>query len=47
LDMMIPQANIPGVGIRAISMAMVLRTIEGWIARREPHSIRVRDGVAI
>jgi N-acetylglucosaminyldiphosphoundecaprenol N-acetyl-beta-D-mannosaminyltransferase len=41
LGMTIPRANILGVGVSAIDMAMALRAIEGWIARREPHYICV------
>jgi N-acetylglucosaminyldiphosphoundecaprenol N-acetyl-beta-D-mannosaminyltransferase len=39
--MKIPRANILGVGVSAIDMAMALRAIEGWIVRREPHYICV------
>jgi N-acetylglucosaminyldiphosphoundecaprenol N-acetyl-beta-D-mannosaminyltransferase len=39
--MAIPRVNILGVGVSAITMAMALRTIEGWIARRDPHYICV------
>ena len=39
--MTIPRANILGVGISAINMAMALHAIEGWIVRREPHYICV------
>jgi N-acetylglucosaminyldiphosphoundecaprenol N-acetyl-beta-D-mannosaminyltransferase len=39
--MTIPRVNILGVGVSAISMPMALRTIEGWIARRDPHYICV------
>ncbi len=31
------RVNILGVGVSAVNMALVLETIEGWIARREPH----------
>jgi exopolysaccharide biosynthesis WecB/TagA/CpsF family protein len=41
LGMTIPRANILGVGVSAVDMAMTLRAIEGWIARREPHYICV------
>jgi N-acetylglucosaminyldiphosphoundecaprenol N-acetyl-beta-D-mannosaminyltransferase len=41
LAMEIRRANILGVGVSAINMAMALRAIEGWIARREPHYICV------
>lgn len=37
----LPRANILGVGVSAINMAMALETIEGWIARREPHYVCV------
>lgn len=37
--MTIPRANILGVGISAINMEMALRTIDAWIARRDPHYI--------
>jgi len=37
--MRISRANILGVGVSAINMAMALHAIEGWIARREPHYI--------
>lgn len=30
------QVNILGIGVNDINMAMVLETIEGWIARQEP-----------
>jgi len=39
--MTIPRANILGVGVSAINMALALRAIGGWIARREPHYICV------
>jgi N-acetylglucosaminyldiphosphoundecaprenol N-acetyl-beta-D-mannosaminyltransferase len=39
--MTILRANILGVGVSAVDMAMALRAIEGWIARREPHYICV------
>ena len=39
--MAIPRVNILGVGVSAISMAMALRIIEGWIARRDPNYICV------
>ncbi len=39
MDMTIPRANILGVEVSAINMAMALRAIEGWIARREPRYI--------
>jgi len=35
------RVNILGVGVSAINMAMALETIEGWIARREPHYVCV------
>jgi N-acetylglucosaminyldiphosphoundecaprenol N-acetyl-beta-D-mannosaminyltransferase len=39
--MAIPRVNILGVGVSAITMATALRTIEGWIARRDPHYVCV------
>lgn len=39
--MMAPRVNILGVGISAINMDMALHTIEGWIARCEPHYVCV------
>lgn len=36
-----PRANVLGVGISAIDMDLAVRTIEGWIARREPHYVCV------
>ena len=39
--MMIPRANILGVGVSAINMEMALRTVEDWISRREPHYVCV------
>src|SRR5215831_11492502 len=39
--MPIPRANILGVRVSAINMAIALRTIEKWIARREPHYVCV------
>src|SRR5262249_14712817 len=41
VDMAIPRANILGVGVSAINMAMALHAIEDWIARREPHYVCV------
>jgi len=35
------RVNILGVGISAINMDMALDSIEGWIARREPHYVCV------
>ncbi|MBC7265043.1 MAG: WecB/TagA/CpsF family glycosyltransferase [Chloroflexi bacterium] len=35
------RVNILGVSISAINMALALETIEGWIARREPHYVCV------
>jgi len=37
----VPRANILGVGVSAINMAMALEIIEGWIERREPHYVCV------
>jgi len=37
--MTIPRANILGVGVSAINMEMALRTIGGWISRREPQYV--------
>jgi N-acetylglucosaminyldiphosphoundecaprenol N-acetyl-beta-D-mannosaminyltransferase len=37
----IPQANILGVKVSAITMEMAVHTIEGWIARRESHYVCV------
>jgi N-acetylglucosaminyldiphosphoundecaprenol N-acetyl-beta-D-mannosaminyltransferase len=39
--MTIPRVNILGVGVSAINMEMALRTIEEWIARRDPHYVCV------
>ena len=39
--MMIPRANILGVGVSAVNMEMALRTVEDWISRREPHYVCV------
>ena len=39
--MTIPKANILGVEVSAINMAMALHTIEDWIARREAHYVCV------
>lgn len=39
LELAIPRANILGVGVSAINIAMTLRTIDDWIARRDPHYI--------
>jgi N-acetylglucosaminyldiphosphoundecaprenol N-acetyl-beta-D-mannosaminyltransferase len=41
LVMAIPRANILGVEVSAINMTMALRTIEEWLARREPHYVCV------
>jgi len=35
------RANILGVGVSAINMAMALEVIEGWITGREPHYVCV------
>jgi N-acetylglucosaminyldiphosphoundecaprenol N-acetyl-beta-D-mannosaminyltransferase len=35
------RANILGVGVSVINIEMALRTIEGWIARRERHYVCV------
>jgi N-acetylglucosaminyldiphosphoundecaprenol N-acetyl-beta-D-mannosaminyltransferase len=37
----VPRANILGVGVSALNMAMALEIIEGWIERREPHYVCV------
>ena len=37
----IERANILGVGVSAINMADALRTIDGWIRKREPHYVCV------
>ncbi len=37
----ISKVNILGVEVSAINMEMALRTIEGWIVRREPHYVCV------
>ncbi len=37
--MTIPRANILGVGISAINLETALRTIGGWISRREPQYV--------
>jgi N-acetylglucosaminyldiphosphoundecaprenol N-acetyl-beta-D-mannosaminyltransferase len=39
--MLVPQVNILGVRVSAINMPVALRTIEGWIARQEPHYVCV------
>jgi N-acetylglucosaminyldiphosphoundecaprenol N-acetyl-beta-D-mannosaminyltransferase len=39
--MIIPKANILGVEVSAINMAMALHTIEDWITRRESHYVCV------
>jgi N-acetylglucosaminyldiphosphoundecaprenol N-acetyl-beta-D-mannosaminyltransferase len=39
--MMIPRANILGVGVSAVNMEMALRTVEDWISRRETHYVCV------
>jgi N-acetylglucosaminyldiphosphoundecaprenol N-acetyl-beta-D-mannosaminyltransferase len=39
--MTIPRVNILGVGVSAIDMAMAVRTIDEWIARRDPHYVCV------
>src|SRR5262245_45710056 len=41
VDRTIQRANILGVGVSAINMAMVLPAIESWIAQRESHYICV------
>jgi N-acetylglucosaminyldiphosphoundecaprenol N-acetyl-beta-D-mannosaminyltransferase len=37
----LPTANILGVGVSAVNMAMALRILEDWIERREPHYVCV------
>jgi len=37
----VPRANILGVGVSALNMAMALEIIEGWIERRESHYVCV------
>jgi N-acetylglucosaminyldiphosphoundecaprenol N-acetyl-beta-D-mannosaminyltransferase len=39
--MTIPQVNILGVGISALTMDLALRTIDAWIEHRDPHYICV------
>jgi N-acetylglucosaminyldiphosphoundecaprenol N-acetyl-beta-D-mannosaminyltransferase len=39
--MAIPRANILGVGISAVNMETAVRTIDAWIAQRDPHYICV------
>jgi N-acetylglucosaminyldiphosphoundecaprenol N-acetyl-beta-D-mannosaminyltransferase len=39
--MMIPRANILGVGVSAVNMEMALHTVEDWISRRETHYVCV------
>jgi N-acetylglucosaminyldiphosphoundecaprenol N-acetyl-beta-D-mannosaminyltransferase len=37
--MTIPRVNILGVGVSAINIEIALRTIDEWIARRDPHYV--------
>jgi len=37
----VPRANILGIGVSALNMAIALEIIEGWIERREPHYVCV------
>lgn len=39
--MAIPRVNILGVGVSAINLALALRTIDAWIAQRDPHYVCV------
>lgn len=39
--MSVPQVNVLGVGVSAITMDMAVHTITQWIARREPHYVCV------
>jgi N-acetylglucosaminyldiphosphoundecaprenol N-acetyl-beta-D-mannosaminyltransferase len=37
----VPRVDVLGVMVSAVNMPMALETIEGWIARREPHYVTI------